>query len=755
MKKCSMTVNVLLVSFVLMSLYNEFAIADLSGSYDDSNDSSDPDVDPDNDLSTAYEPPSMSSSVSDPDESDPDESAPSDDNMRECTPEDNDPSNSLSSMFGTGSGNLLKFSDGFSCYYDFGFNQIVDCFMDYFGFDHNGGFRGCQRSVLDLQGIFDFIKHYTGCDLINEPNTKCKSTHQKGKGSALGFDVDGDNAGGGPMFHLMDDSKSTPFPMTLAFRNQLSQTAKQMRMLLATPPPDWTEENLIEFLCKELAVSVPDLKSNLWDETIRNWAEKVLQSSTLRTTHLRPNERNFRINCHRITLGSSYSHGYYDSKRGRYFSIKDHYAIKQHITLRYPYLPCIAVQGGGTHENLYPMEILTISSLQPVLQPPAAQESTELPDQAPPTAAGPILSDQQTSRSSSPSSHQPGAQPADQRSPTDQQNVTVTVGGHQGEDIKVRIALPQTSRRTTASFSRLTITLCLLGMVFSSGTAMALNKSPLINLEISRTDSPVLGLMSNLLTEIDINTAAFHQTAPLAINSTADFSMAEGNGAAKREQGEALRKSIRELRRRRDPALAPAITTLREQFEQLNLEGPEGQLTDTTASASSSSESSSSRSSSKSEGELAEPSKQLKLAEPAKVLKKPTPPRVAGKRPPITSLVHSEAKEAKEKKCSACNKMGHISTNRNCPARRGEYRIPLKRRRGTPTYRSPLSREPPSHNNTAPSTSRAWNSTQPSTSRAGNSNLSRQDIRRICQTEILHAFEDFVKKLLRDLEGRR
>ncbi|KAI1708439.1 hypothetical protein DdX_11820 [Ditylenchus destructor] len=484
------------------------------------------------------------------------------------------------------------------------------------------------------------------------------------------------------------------------------------------------EENLIEFLCKELAVSVPDLKSNLWDETIRNWAEKAEREE-------------LSFNCHPITLGSSYSHAITTQREGATSPSKTTMPSNSTSLCAIHTFPFIAVQGGGTHENLYPMEILTISSLQPVLQPPAAQESTELPDQAPPTAAGPILSDQQTSRSSSPSNHQPGAQPADQRSPTDQQNVTVTVGG----GLQPALA---------ASLS-----LCAYWEWSFLGHGNGSEKSPLINLEISRTDSPLLGLMSNLLTEIDINTAAFHQTAPLAINSTADFSMAEGNGAAKREQGEALRKSIRELRRRRDPALAPAITTLREQFEQLNLEGPEGQLTDTTASASSSSESSSSRSSSKSEGELAEPSKQLKLAEPAKVLKKPTPPRVAAKRPPVTSLVHSEAKEAKEKKCSACNKMGHISTNRNCPARRGEYRIPLKRRRGTPTYRSPLSREPPSHNNTAPSTSRVWNSTQPSTSRAGNSNLSRQDIRRICQTEILHAFEDFVKKLLRDLEGRR
>jgi len=73
----------------------------------------------------------------------------------------------------------LIFSDGFKCgFYNFNFNALVDCYMSYFGFDHGGGFKGCQRSVLDLKGIFDFVEHHTSCDLINEPdNTKCKETH--------------------------------------------------------------------------------------------------------------------------------------------------------------------------------------------------------------------------------------------------------------------------------------------------------------------------------------------------------------------------------------------------------------------------------------------------------------------------------------------------------------------------------------------------------------------------------------------------
>ncbi|KAI1704917.1 shK domain-like domain-containing protein [Ditylenchus destructor] len=69
-----------------------------------------------------------------------------------------------------------------NCDYESDFLGVVSCYMDYFGFDHEGGFHGCRRSVLNLQGIFQFIEYYTGCDLINDlKNRKCKSEHKKGK----------------------------------------------------------------------------------------------------------------------------------------------------------------------------------------------------------------------------------------------------------------------------------------------------------------------------------------------------------------------------------------------------------------------------------------------------------------------------------------------------------------------------------------------------------------------------------------------
>ena len=70
-----------------------------------------------------------------------------------------------------------NFSDGTRCYgrgEKWDLDDIVTCYMAYFGFDHQGGFKGCQRTVVDLEPIFELVKHYSGCDLVNEAeNEKC------------------------------------------------------------------------------------------------------------------------------------------------------------------------------------------------------------------------------------------------------------------------------------------------------------------------------------------------------------------------------------------------------------------------------------------------------------------------------------------------------------------------------------------------------------------------------------------------------
>ncbi|KAI1703494.1 hypothetical protein Ddc_16515 [Ditylenchus destructor] len=109
----------------------------------------------------------------------------------------------------------VTLSDGFTCSYGSDINQIVACYMDYFSFNHFGGF-GCQRSVVDLKAIFDFVKHETGCDLINAPNAKCKNTRKKRKRRLASAYANSDNSGEtsdeSSKIYLMSDLKITSKP---------------------------------------------------------------------------------------------------------------------------------------------------------------------------------------------------------------------------------------------------------------------------------------------------------------------------------------------------------------------------------------------------------------------------------------------------------------------------------------------------------------------------------------------------------------
>ncbi|KAI1694975.1 hypothetical protein Ddc_21609 [Ditylenchus destructor] len=112
----------------------------------------------------------------------------------------------------------VTLSDGFTCSYGSDINEIVACYMDYFSFNHFGGF-GCQRSVVDLKAIFDFVKHETGCDLINEPNAKCKNTRKKRKKGLTrigledaNYDNTGETSNGYAKIYLMSDLKITSKP---------------------------------------------------------------------------------------------------------------------------------------------------------------------------------------------------------------------------------------------------------------------------------------------------------------------------------------------------------------------------------------------------------------------------------------------------------------------------------------------------------------------------------------------------------------
>jgi len=99
---------------------------------------------------------------------------------QECKPGDGNDNNLNFSPFGSASADayVLNFADGYKCYGEskeaHDLDDLVSCYMAYFGFDHSGGFKGCQRTTVDLGPIFQLVQHYTSCDLVNEAdNAKC------------------------------------------------------------------------------------------------------------------------------------------------------------------------------------------------------------------------------------------------------------------------------------------------------------------------------------------------------------------------------------------------------------------------------------------------------------------------------------------------------------------------------------------------------------------------------------------------------
>lgn len=118
-----------------------------------------------------------------------------------------------------------------------------------------------------------------------------------------------------------------------------------------------TNKNLVKALC-EFNKCEP---LNLADVIRRNYSENLnfIKSGVLRTTHLKYNITicpDFITNRKASCL---FSH------RGfKKITVDQYYFIKHNLVLRYPYLPCIAVKGGGTHKNYFPLEIFEFFDIE-------------------------------------------------------------------------------------------------------------------------------------------------------------------------------------------------------------------------------------------------------------------------------------------------------------------------------------------------------------------------------------------------------
>lgn len=118
---------------------------------------------------------------------------------------------------------------------------------------------------------------------------------------------------------------------------------------------------LLDYLCEYRGCSVPELQAILFGnlEERRAILSHLRNGVEVRTTHLRPAPRNFRVIAHGLSSQSVETllalNGYLR------VTVRQYYYVRHAIRLRHPYLPAIIMFGGGTHRSYYPLELLEVT----------------------------------------------------------------------------------------------------------------------------------------------------------------------------------------------------------------------------------------------------------------------------------------------------------------------------------------------------------------------------------------------------------
>lgn len=120
---------------------------------------------------------------------------------------------------------------------------------------------------------------------------------------------------------------------------------------------------LLDFLCAYMHCSLKELQvlfNNL--ESRRRMLSQLRTLPNIRTTHLRPPERNISLHAHDLSAQNANQAfacgGYLD------ITVRQYYYIKHGRKLKHPYLPCLIEFGGGEHASYYPLEMLAVEITQ-------------------------------------------------------------------------------------------------------------------------------------------------------------------------------------------------------------------------------------------------------------------------------------------------------------------------------------------------------------------------------------------------------
>jgi len=125
-------------------------------------------------------------------------------------------------------------------------------------------------------------------------------------------------------------------------------------------PPVSSTKNvpLLDYLMQQYCCSMTELQIHFTNVIHRQHMRTMLRSLEIRTVHMKPKERNFRVRCDDFSAQNAN----YVQAHGGYLGItvRQYYFSKHRLRLRHSYMPCLIEHGGRDHQSYFPLEILCV-----------------------------------------------------------------------------------------------------------------------------------------------------------------------------------------------------------------------------------------------------------------------------------------------------------------------------------------------------------------------------------------------------------
>lgn len=112
-----------------------------------------------------------------------------------------------------------------------------------------------------------------------------------------------------------------------------------------------TNKNLVTALCEFNKCEPINLAEAIHRNYVANF--NFIKSGALQTKHLK-----FNITICPDFITNRKACALFSHRGFKKITVDQYYFIKHNWDLRYPFLPCIAVKGGGTHKNYFPLEVI-------------------------------------------------------------------------------------------------------------------------------------------------------------------------------------------------------------------------------------------------------------------------------------------------------------------------------------------------------------------------------------------------------------